>query len=743
MAQTILELITKGWQEGKKAVEDVGKASEDTKKKVKDLSKEADGASDKFKELGGSVKDGAGALAGFEDDAAGAVTEVANLAAEAAKAGGVIGALAGFVITATAALIANSIAVNDMIDEQDELATKMGLTNEKLQVMNLIANENGTSVQSLTGVYDTLSKALTKQDDDNLKVTNSFRRLGIDVKDLGDLSKEQIADVVVKNWELMGRTAQGTAAAQMILGGSFRDNIPAIKAAASEMGEAEARVKKYSHTVTNDMLEAAGKQEKAFSNLGLAAGAMRVALAENFRGTGTDAANWATKMIQEITRVNREMAAYNNNAAKLTEQENAEIRKQAYNKHWLSGPAYRAERNRLTAIKVQEKYVGGGRGVINPAYAEPPPPPPPKPLADLTNPKGGGEKKKPELEGSDIAKAMVRRQKQGNDDLRKLGEEEAKEERQRLEKLKDITSNGYANLMKVGEEAQNKMSFQLRTLGMSEIEKELTEKLDTLSERRTKDIELIKAQTSSAEEQQASIAKLNQGYEESKAKLEETARLREQYNGNWVNGFTTALTSYQEMASNIAQQSADAFGNAFKGMEDALVNFATTGKLSFSDLARSIIADLIRIQARAALSGLFGMIGNAIGGAIGGGGGRAISPMAGGGSYALTPPSSSGLGLRLQRANGGPVGPGSEYLVGEFGPEVIRMNGKGNVVPTNQLGQGSTVNNITVIVQGGNTNEETGSVVSKSIMEQMAKVADSRIQNARRAGGLSNPIGAI
>jgi lambda family phage tail tape measure protein len=74
---------------------------------------------------------------------------------------------------------------------------------------------------------------------------------------------------------------------------------------------------------------------------------------------------------------------------------------------------------------------------------------------------------------------------------------------------------------------------------------------------------------------------------------------------------------YGEEAANVGQQIGDAMTNAFHGAEDALVNFAMTGKLSFGDLARSILADLARIQAKNLIMSLTSS-GNGIG-ALGGG----------------------------------------------------------------------------------------------------------------------------
>ncbi|MBD1602566.1 phage tail tape measure C-terminal domain-containing protein, partial [Pseudomonas typographi] len=45
------------------------------------------------------------------------------------------------------------------------------------------------------------------------------------------------------------------------------------------------------------------------------------------------------------------------------------------------------------------------------------------------------------------------------------------------------------------------------------------------------------------------------------------------------------------------------FSDAFNNMEDGIVNFVKTGKLSFKDFADGVIEDLIRIQVRQAAAG--------------------------------------------------------------------------------------------------------------------------------------------
>lgn len=101
----------------------------------------------------------------------------------------------------------------------------------------------------------------------------------------------------------------------------------------------------------------------------------------------------------------------------------------------------------------------------------------------------------------------------------------------------------------------------------------------------------------------------------------------DQAQADWSNGARGAFQDYMDSARDVAGQTRTLFSNAFMSMEDAVVNFAMTGKLSFADFAKSVIADMARIAARqaasSALSGLFGMAATAASAYFGGGNGMA------------------------------------------------------------------------------------------------------------------------
>lgn len=78
--------------------------------------------------------------------------------------------------------------------------------------------------------------------------------------------------------------------------------------------------------------------------------------------------------------------------------------------------------------------------------------------------------------------------------------------------------------------------------------------------------------------------------------------------GDWRKGASSAFQNYLEQARDVAGQTRSLFTNAFSSMEDAVVNFAMTGKFSFADFTKSVLADMARIATQQAASGLLGSL---------------------------------------------------------------------------------------------------------------------------------------
>jgi len=101
--------------------------------------------------------------------------------------------------------------------------------------------------------------------------------------------------------------------------------------------------------------------------------------------------------------------------------------------------------------------------------------------------------------------------------------------------------------------------------------------------------------------------------------LRDAAQRKLEAESIWLNGVTAGLQNYVDEANNAAASVRDSVQSAFKGMEDSLANFVQTGKLNFSDLVNSIVADLARIAVKQSITGplasafanLFGGIGSA------------------------------------------------------------------------------------------------------------------------------------
>ena len=186
---------------------------------------------------------------------------------------------------------------------------------------------------------------------------------------------------------------------------------------------------------------------------------------------------------------------------------------------------------------------------------------------------------------------------------------------------------------------------------------------------------------------------------------------------NSLLGATEALANYASSSSNAFAQTEKLVTNSFKSMEDAIVTFATTGKISFASLANSIIADMIRIMVQQTITGPLARM--ALGFFTGG---ASLGADVGGSVAASWAAGAAGVKLGPPRATGGTVANNTMFRVNENGPELLEVDGKsylmmgsqsGNVVPNNKINNGQPSQTISVTVH-----QTVGDVATVSMLQQ-------------------------
>jgi phage-related minor tail protein len=239
-----------------------------------------------------------------------------------------------------------------------------------------------------------------------------------------------------------------------------------------------------------------------------------------------------------------------------------------------------------------------------------------------------------------------------------------------------------------------------------------------------------------------------------------------------LEGASTAFDDYKKKASDVAGMSKDVFNGAFTSMENGITSFVTTGKFSFSDFTKSVVADMAKIAAQKAAVGILGTlfdIGTTLFAPSG------ASPSAGSSASDYTGAAFSNW-LGAQQAKGGAWGSGVQLfanggaftnsvvstptsfgmaggrmgLMGEAGPEAIipltrTSNGALGVRAVGGFGGGgggaSIQINAPVTVNAQNSSGDGAQLdqqaLQQNLQKQMSAAAERAVADSWRAGGVS------
>jgi lambda family phage tail tape measure protein len=179
---------------------------------------------------------------------------------------------------------------------------------------------------------------------------------------------------------------------------------------------------------------------------------------------------------------------------------------------------------------------------------------------------------------------------------------------------------------------------------------------------------------------------------------------------SWSAGWDRAFKEYTEASQRASDRGAAAFQSVVSNMEGALRRFVDTGKFSFSELAASIVKDLLYMQMQAQATAIFNMMISSFSGMPTGGGGGGSAGKIGGDLFGSVP----------KRASGGYAD--SPTIVGENGAELFVPHTAGTVIPNGSWQQmaaaGSGNNGITV---NGNYIANMSAIDTQSATQFLAK----------------------
>lgn len=353
---------------------------------------------------------------------------------------------------------------------------------------------------------------------------------------------------------------------------------------------------------------------------------------------------------------------------------------------------------------------------------------------------------------ADARQGMVKAQKDTDSQLTVI----ATNEKGRLEHL-TAASEAYVNqlerqraaLAAAGSRAANGLGLGDREAGL---QASLDATTDKFNDERAKLLDRRKTAPDkySQEDYMRDLASLEDAERKYRATVVDNYDQMSEAQGNWRSGASSAFQNYLQSANDVAGQTKSLFTNAFSGMEDAVANFAITGKLSFSDFTKSILADMARIATRQAASSIFSSIASAFGGggaSFGSSIGAAITANAKGGVY--DSPSLSSFSNQVHDkpqmfafakgagifAEAGPeaIMPLTRTAGGELGVRALGGGGSGG-------GGGNTYNfPVSVSVQtagdGGNATQEDTTQLGKGIQQAAKAEAETAIAKGLQPGG--------
>lgn len=713
-------------------VEKIGDSADKTKGKLSTLGSAfrsiGDSLGGPFADIGNKFDDARNKADGFKTGITGVSSSLRPMGAIAGTVATGILAVGAAAVVAAAGLATIAISVANQVDAMNDLAAAANLSVERYNFLSTSMAQAGGNINQLISVSEQLSSKLAKQDEETGKLGESLKALGVSTKDANGNQKSaiQLTEDIILAADKATDKSKAQAEAVKLLGTQYFS----LRASVIEAKDKQADLYRFMETtganVTKELSDESGKFGDNIDKIGTALKGIGNSIAtvvlpyvNKFLEKMVEAAELAAKIIKNFSSTE----TVESNRFKLRDLD-TEIAQREANQNRITRRGSMAsigtgagfavpmttEITRYSHLSDQELRDLRNRqarrlATMLDADAERF-----RKLTEGVSTEGAG------TAGTGMPIIKTTSTTPTADEIKRKAEEEKRKAEE--EKLKALEAAAKVDLARI---ARYDQAEQAAENAYQAEKKYASSILDQLNPMRTLDREIaqINANIILSEEQKAEAVAL--------------------VSERWVK-------SQEEMK----QSNEDTFNfmervgmSAFKSLEDALSELATTGKLNFKSLTASIISDISRLIIQVnVIKPLFKMLEGF--GWFGGESGKVTSSpgikFANGAAFLngkVTPFATGGI---VNSPTLFPMATGIG-LMGEAGPEAIMpltrgANGKLGVQSVG--GQASTVN-ITygdIIVQGGQTNAETAAALQRTMIDTAQQIAKQTISNELRPGGL-------
>lgn len=654
--------------------------------------------------------------------------------------------------------------VIDAGDQLGKLSQKVGVTVEDLSKLQYAAELGNVDTQTFAKGMRDFNRSLIEAGDGSSKTAKLFQALGVDIRSGPTAAFRQFADAFAQLPEGELRTA----AAMQILKKAGAEFIPVIAEGTKGLDAAAEQATKLGIVISTDFAKQADQFNNNMTALGQSSKALTLKLTEGaipafveISAQVVKGAEKGEKWLAVFRELNKVMAAtlaagaselpkpYADAAEKLAERAFNPPKRSSGGKispevqAWMSGkplapvpdktaPDPEAVRRALASNEAAEASLKKRQIAAIQSMEEKR-----KSVLDLTEEQimmervlGGTYD---EFDSNTKVRLLnlaieVDERKQLIDRVEK--QYGAMQELQRVTEQLDAERTAMRDTDRL---ALDQMKFETELIGKNAIEQQqLTAMREIDIETRRRMLRVAEMLNDTEDGGYAATKQIMEAGEAQKRAVLEGLKTRVRVERDWLTGAKQGFNEYMDAATNAAEMARSLWVDAFRGMEDALINFVKTGKLDFKSLADSIISDLIRIQIRQSItvplaqslggSGLMGSLGNLFGfGSV------PTSVQTSGGSVSVAEAFSSGY---TPMATGGNFFSGQPLLVGENGPELMVPRSAGSVIPNDQLGGGGIS-----ITQHINIDSRSDQATILQAIRAAADMAKAEILQDRRQGG--------